>query len=74
MFMGWGPCADFQFGLWISVNSIINFNTHYKRAESNLLADEKGPLETRDYLGYTYIYPYTFNSWTNKQINKAEKF
>ena len=38
-------CAEFQLGLWISANSVGNINAaiRYKRAESNLLADEKGP-------------------------------
>ena len=40
------PCADFQFGLWISANNVGNINTAkslQKKTERNLMADEKGP-------------------------------
>ena len=38
-----GLCADFQFGLLVSDNGIVNIThpSRYKRAESNLLTDEK---------------------------------
>ena len=41
-----GPCADNQLGLWIEANSVENVtqSSRYKRAESYLLADEKGPI------------------------------
>ena len=40
-----GPCADFQLGLLISANSVakINIAKLHKKAESNLLADKRGP-------------------------------
>ena len=39
--MGWGPCADFQLGPRILAN--ITQTSRYKKAESNLLEDEKVP-------------------------------
>ena len=41
----WLSVTDFQLGLWISTNSVGYINTakSLKRAESNLLADEKSP-------------------------------
>ena len=54
-----GPFADFQLGLWVSANSVENINkqSRYKRAESNLLADEKRSptLDPGSCLGYTSI-------------------
>ena len=43
MFPPRGPCADLV--LWISENCVANLSTVQKRAESNLLAGEKGPQE-----------------------------
>ena len=67
MFKEWGPYVDIQLGHWTSANSVRNSTqpSRCKRAESNLIADEKGPYHLYC-LGYTYTYTfikYTFYSY-----------
>ena len=66
-----GPCANFQFGLCISANSIININTSNSLQKSKkqfasrqkMSIDRQGPGSS---LGYTSM----FNIFILKRIDK----
>ena len=64
---GWGPCAEFQKGLWMSANSVGNTNTAKSLQKSkNKFASRRKksqPLEPGSFWGYTLYINY---QWTLK--------
>ena len=67
------PCAEIQVGLWKSIDSVGKTQPNcYKRAESNLPADEKGPQQGE--LGSCLViclysfYVYLFKCFSRKGV------